>query len=91
MHAVSLHAAMLFRGESENIFEHTGDTFATVMMHTHAAFVIVKCVCVACVCVFVFVCMLFCVFEMITASSVLRGSFYQMRGIRCLKVRDLEA
>ena len=34
MHAVSLHAAMLFWGESENIFEHTGDKFATDMMHT---------------------------------------------------------
>ena len=48
------------------------------------------CVCVACVCVFVFV-LRFCVFPMITASSVLRGSFYQMRDIKCLKVRDLEA
>ena len=33
MHAVSLHAALLFRGESDNIFEHTGDKLATVMMH----------------------------------------------------------
>ena len=87
---MSLHAALLFRGESENIFEHTHDKF-----DAYAAFVIVKCVCVcvcvACVCMFVFVCMHFCVFEMITTSSVLRRSFYQMRGNKCLQVRDLEA
>ena len=92
LYAVSLHAAMLFRGESENITHRWQVCYGH---DAYAAFVIVKCVCMCvCVCVayvFVFVCLRFCVFEMITASSVLRGSFYQMRGIKCLKVRDLEA
>ena len=56
MHAVSLRAAMLFRGESENIFEHTGNKFATVDHDAYEAFVIVKCVCVCCMCVCVCVC-----------------------------------
>ena len=61
---------MLFRGNSENIFEHTCDKLATVMMHICSVFdlevCVCVCVCVTCVHVFVFVCMRFCVFEMIT-------------------------
>ena len=46
--------------ESENIFEHTGDKFATVMMQTQRVIVkcmcVCVCVCVCCMCVQVCVC-----------------------------------
>ena len=53
------------------------------------------CVCVCVLHVCACLCLCACVFACLRWSqrhpSVLRGSFYQMRGIKCLKVRDLEA